>query len=137
MELGEAHRRGISTRLQMLDRATCEFRHLAEGRECRSSLYSEKNDLTDEQKKRIVELAARIQQLILDARDTLCLEGYEERATAQIKMRTTVLWAMLVETGDSGLRGYGEPSEELASYLKPLVAELTDLVSELSEVVTR
>jgi hypothetical protein len=137
MEIDEAHRRGISTRLQMLDRAMCEFRHIAEGRECRSSLYTAVNDLADTQRKQILELAVRIQSLIQEARDTLDLEGYEEYATAHVKTRTTVLWAMLVETGASGLRGYGDPSEEFARFLKPLIAELTALVSRISDIVTR
>ena len=53
--------------------------------------------------------------------------------TAQLILgQATILWEMLAELNSSSLRGYGEVSPELAQYLDPLGASLTQQMQAIT-----
>ncbi len=135
MQIGEDHRRGITTALWLLDKAVCEFRSWAEGRACRSVLHEEENNLTPDQRKAILEETDRILSLLRAMRDELGLETRVEVAAETMRIRLATIWVNLMDLGGDHLRGYGKPPEELVRYLEPKVRELLAHVDRLGEVV--
>jgi len=137
MEITEGHRRNIFTTLWLLDKALCEFRLWAEGRECKSVLYEEVNNLTHSQRADILRETEEIQGTLRVFQRELQLECQVHGAAGSIISQTTGLWINLVELGSKYLRGYGEPSQELTRFLEPKVRELLRRVQRISDIASQ
>ena len=135
MEMTEGHRRNISTTFWLLDKALCEFRLWAEGRECKSVFYEEVNNLTPDQRIVLLNEVERMQSRLREVQEALHLECHSEGAADSIRSHTTSMWLYLVELGGKYLRGYGEPPPELLAFLDPWVRELLQCVQEISDIV--
>jgi hypothetical protein len=136
IELGENHRRGISTTLTFLDEALCEFEQWAKGREVSSVLYQERNALSPRQRKRVLSEIAEMRDLLRELRDALELEGASQHATLAIWGRCSSLREHLVELTGSHLRRYGKPTPGLTDYLDPKVEELLRRLDRVSSLVS-
>ena len=137
MEMTEGHKTTISTTLWLVDKALCEFRLWAEGRECKSVFYEEVNNLTHDQRIALLNEVERMQGRLREVQDALRLNGHAERAAESIRSQVTSLWIYLVELGGKYLRGYGEPSRELLAFLDPKVRELLQGVQHISEIMNQ
>lgn len=133
--LGNNHKRGISTTLGLLDEALCEFESWANGRETRSALYREKNDLSPERREKILGEVAQMRDMLRELRDTLGLDGTVRSATKEIWGRCLGLWDHLAELETRYLRRYGEPPPGLAEYLDPKAVRLLELLQGISSLV--
>jgi hypothetical protein len=136
MEIGEDHKRGISTTLRLLDEALCEFRSWAEGRASRSALREEKNDLSEEQRAGILAETDRMMAILLAIRNDLGLEPRVEVAAERIRVRLATVWIHLIELSGNKLWGYGIPPAELVQYLEPNVQQLLKCIGQIAEIVS-
>jgi len=137
MEMTEGHKGTISTTLWLVDKALCEFRLWAEGRECKSVFYEEINNLTPDQRIALLNEVERMQGRLREVREALHLECHAEGAVDSIRSHTTSMWIYLVELGGKYLRGYGEPSPEFLAFLDPRVRELLQGVQHISDIVNK
>lgn len=136
-DIHENHRRGISSTLGILDRALCDFRRWAEGHESSSSLFHERNNLTDPQRVRILEVTADIQGLIQEIRDRLDLHGFDLEVGRVISVQCAFLWEDLVELQGHRLGRYGKPDPGLTRYLDPRVQAIIDRLMDVASVAGR
>jgi len=136
VELGENHRRGISTTLTFLDEALCEFEQWAKGREVSSVLYEERNTLSLNQRRKLLAEIAEMRDLLRELRDALELEGATQHAALTVWGRCSSLREHLVELTGSHLRRYGEPTPGLTDYLDPKVEELLRRLDRVSSLVS-
>jgi hypothetical protein len=136
-DLSDTHRRGIGATLKVLDEVLCGFEQWVEGREVHSVLYSERNSLSVEQRKKIRSEIAGIREMLLELRSTLRLEGTVEDVTNIIRGECALLWSNLVELESTRLRRYGPPPPGLGGYLDPKVAKLIAHVNRILETVNK
>jgi hypothetical protein len=134
-DLGENHRRGISTTLIFLDEALCEFEQWANGREARSVLYREVNAVSpaqrDELRAAIRDLRATLRRL----KRELHLEGMVVSGVQSIWAKCSSLREHLVELEGKHLRRYGAVTPALASYLDGAVQELLERMDRIAAAV--
>ena len=136
MEIGEDHKRGITTTLRLVDKAVWVFRSWAEGRSSRSALHEERNDLTAEQRAGILAETDRMIAILVAMRNDLGLEPRLEVAAELIRIRLAAIWVHLMELNGENLRGRGEPTEDLVEYLEQNVRELLKHVDRITEIVS-
>jgi hypothetical protein len=134
--IGKNHRRGVSTTLALVDEALCEFEHWAEGREARSVLYREHNNLSPAQRKSLLAEVSKMRAVIGELRDALGLEAAGQEAAQSIWGRCSALREHLVELTGRHLRRYGKPAPGLADYLDPRVDELLRRLDRVSSLVS-
>ncbi|MBE7560106.1 hypothetical protein HS125_14675 [bacterium] len=124
LPISENHRRVISTTLGLLDETLCQFRLWAEGRGIASVLYHMRNDLDTAQRRQVKQAVAEAQQAIACVRDKLGLAERVLLVSQTIRGDCACAWSDLQEIQSRRLRGYGDPTPELAAYLDPKLDEL-------------
>ena len=122
--LNENHSRRISVTLSKLDEALGEFLQWTAGRQTASTLYSEINTLTPDQRRRIGVEAMAMRKILRQLRDDLRLAPRHRDAAHAITARASLLWESLCELDAKHLGSYGEAPPELEAFLQPRVAEL-------------
>jgi hypothetical protein len=135
IELGWKHKNGIATTLALVDEALCEFEQWGQGREIKSVLYTENNDLQPEQREAILLQVAKIRERLLDLKDTLELEAKPRSLKTSMWAQCSALWVNLAEVTSEHLKRYGEVPAGLAEYLDPRVVELTGLTNEILRII--
>jgi len=133
--MNENQRRGIATTLRLLDEALCRFEEWAQGRERHSVLYHEHNDLSPEQRRRLLEVTARFRRCIERMRDDLDLEPSLQTASSDIWGTCSGFWENLVELESRHLRRYGEVSPSLARYVDKAAPELVHHLEDVLVVL--
>jgi len=136
VEMNANQRRGITVSLGLLDQALCEIRQWAEGREFQSVLYRERNDLSPQQRAKILTLIGEIQEIISDVKDSFTLNERIIEAVRSIRGHSSILWEQVLELQSRRLRRYGAVSPSLAEYLDPKVEGITQRLLHLSDVVS-
>jgi len=136
MRLGEAHRRGISVTLGLLDQALCEMESWAKGREVRSVLYEERNDLSEDQRREILREVEDLRGILRQIIDFLGLRSTRRGAREEIWARCSGLWESLVELEGKYLRRYGEVPPKLAEYMDSQVAALIEGLQRICSIVS-
>ena len=134
-ELGENHRRGVSTTLTYLDERLCEVEQWARGRQVRSALYQERNGLTREQRSALQARVAATRQLLSELRDTLGLEGRLQTGPLAIWGGCSEVREHLVELGSKHLKRYGKLDAEVGDYMDEAVPQLLECVEEIAAIV--
>jgi len=134
INIHENHRRGISSTLAVLDRALCDFKRWAEGKNTRSSLYREQNRLTLSQRKKILETASEIQSEIKEIRDRLELHDHVLEVERAIIVKCEILQDDLEDLRGDHLNRYGEPDPGLTRFLDPRVQTIIQRLRELSRI---
>jgi hypothetical protein len=132
--LSDNHRRAITTTLWLLDERLCEFEQIAHGREVRSVLYHERNDLSAAERKRLLQEIARAHETIREIRNTLLLEPRVQVLSRLLRGTSSSMWETLVETQSKRLRGYGKVPRTLAQYLDPSLERLVDCVLNINRM---
>jgi hypothetical protein len=133
-DLSEAHRRGIRTTLVFLDEALCEIEQWAEGREMRSELYEERNTLSPEQRRLLIEELAGMRRVLAELRDALGLEAERRSACTAVRALSCSLWPHLVELKGKHLRRYGDTPPEAVQRLNPSVEELIARIKRIADI---
>jgi len=106
--MSENHRRGISVTLGLLEQALCEFEEWAKGREVRSVLYEEHNDLAEGQREEILREVESMRRVLRQMKHFLDLKDICRSAKGEIWARCSALWEGLVELEGKYLKRYGE-----------------------------
>ena len=136
-DLTDTHRRGIGAALKVLDEVLCGFEQWAAGRAVHSVLYSERNDLSAEQRETMRSEIAGIRETLAELRSILRLEGTVEDVRNIIRGECAILWSSLVELESKRLGRYGPPPPDLGEYLDPRVAKLIAHVNRIVETVKK
>jgi hypothetical protein len=118
-DLSESHRRRITITLTLLDEALARFEKWAQGQEVRSILYIEKNTLAPNERAKLLSDISGIKHIIMELREDLVLEASPQDIAKYIRAHCYLLWVDIMEITGKYLRGFGEPSQELADYLDP------------------
>jgi len=136
-DLTDTHRRGIGAALKVLDEVLCGFEQWAAGRAVHSVLYSERNDLSAEQRETMRSEIAGIRETLAELRSILRLEGTVEDVRNIIRGECAILWSSLVELESKRLGRYGPPPPDLGEYLDPRVAKLIAHINRIVETVKK
>ena len=126
IELGENHKRSVTTTLALLDEMLCEFDEYARGRERHGVVHRERNTLTGPQRKGIRAEIAAMRKTIRELKETLNLPDEPADVAHHIWGRASAFWEVLVETESKHLRRYGEVDPALKDYLDPRIQALIE-----------
>jgi len=122
--MNDAHKRGISITLTILDETICEMEKWANGREVQSVFYRERNTLSSRQRQQILSEIAQMRSLLRELQETLGLEPTVQDAAAAIRGKCSGLWEHIVELKAKHMRRYGEVPADLNEYLDPRAEQL-------------
>jgi len=131
--VGENHKRAIVTTLALLDEMLCGFEQIARGHECHAVMYSERNTLSEDQRRTVRAEIAQMRKIIRQIKESLGLEEQTEDLGAKIWASSSAFWEVLVEMKSRYLKRYGDPPRGLAEYLDPLVDNLIAHMAVISE----
>jgi len=132
--IGDNHKRSITATLFLLDQMLNEFKEFASGREIHSVLYHEENNLTTRQKEDVLAEIEEMNQVIKEIKDTFHLEEEKENIARKIWGKSSTFWAPLIEMSSRYLKGYGETSPELKTYLDPQVKYLIKHLKNIGHI---
>lgn len=132
-DLSPSYKRNILTTLSFLDQTMMEFEELARGRERRSVLYAESNELASEQRRLLLSEVGEIRRILVELRTVLDLDVQARSATRFIWSQCSVLWANLSEVDSRRLKGYGEAPAGFAEYWDPKISELEGHLDRILE----
>ena len=135
-DLSESHRSRIRITLTILDEALCKFAERAQGREVRSLLYVEENDLSHQQKEEMLADVDGIRQIIRELRDNLELQVNPHSVTKNILASCYILWVDVLESTGKHLRGFGEPPQELVNYLDPKLHRILQYLDHIKVLLS-
>ncbi len=122
--MSDAHKRGISITLVILDETLCEVEQWAKGREMQSVFYKEHNALSTRQRQKMLSEIAEMRSLLQEMRDAIGIEPTVEDAGDAIRGKCSGLWEHIVELKAKHLRRYGEAPAGLGEYLDPRAEQL-------------
>lgn len=131
--INENQKLAIGIALAGLDKVLCSIESWADGREARSALYFETNDLPPSRREALRQRAHEARKLLLDARDRLGLKATEVRASCDVWSRCCGFRDTLTELDAKHLQGYGELPPESAEYMNDLAARLVSAIDRLAE----
>jgi len=134
--MGGNHRRGITIALRMLDEMVCVVETWALGRQVRSVLYEERNDLSEAQRRRLLAEVASVRKALREVKERLGLEGEVLHAGRDIWSRASAFREHLMELEGRALVRYGEVPPELGRFMDPLVGRLLCRLDRIADIVT-
>jgi hypothetical protein len=135
-DLSEAHRSRIRITLTLLDEALVKFEEWAQGREVRSVLYHEANNLDPDRRAGLLADIAAIRSIMEELRDDLHLEARTQDIAKTIRGHCYILWVDVLEMTGKYLRGFGEPPPELVDYLDPKAHRILQYLDHLKALLT-
>jgi len=133
-ELGEGHRRAAHAVLLLLDEALCTCEQWAQGRECHSVIYNERNVLSHGQQQALLKEIGEMRDLLRALQRALGLKGETRTSAGAIFQQVLATRDAVVELKSEHLRGYGELPEGLAQYLDPRLEELVQRLNRLGDI---
>jgi hypothetical protein len=135
--LGEAHSSRIRITLTLLDEALVKFEELARGREIRSVLYHETNNLDSDRRAGLLADIACIRGIMQELRDDLQLEAGSQDIAKTIRGQCYILWVDVLEMTGKYLRGFGEPPPELVDYLDPKAHRILEYLDHIKALLNK
>jgi len=135
--LGQSHRRSIQVTLCFLDEMLCDFEEIAKGRERKSVLFVEGNDLSDEQRHAMLDKINRMRGMLRKLAADLGIDPETHDLSQEICARSWAFWTHLVETQSRYLIRYGELPAGLPGYLDPKIEAFIRDLSEIAQVAGR
>ena len=124
IRIGENHRRVITLTLVLLEQKLFEIMEWVEGRQKVGALYWEKNCLTLAQVNTLRQEIEAVRNILMSIKDNLGLVASAHDAVSAIRGACYAVIDPLVELGGKYLKAYGEPSQELVSFLEPRIEEV-------------
>ena len=135
ISISDTHRRVLSSTLGILDMMLCRFERWANGDETRGLLYQERNTLTADQRRTILDHSAVMRRILGKLQRDLGLSAKTENIPAYIRGWSQSFWPAMVELESEYLKRYGDVSHGMAAYLDPEVAALIDHLMSIARVV--
>ena len=129
----ENHRRSISAGRELLDKILCRFEYWAKGGCLCGVIYREQNNLSDEQRRIILQEIENTRKIIIELRDTLELNVRISSVEAVIRVQSSFLWESLVELESKYLKRYGEFPKEFSAFLDPKINRLINHLNKIFE----
>ncbi len=136
LNLSEAYSSRIRITLTLLDESLVKFEEWARGREVRSILYHETNNLDPRKRAELLADIAAIRTLIQELRDNLHLEADPLDIVKTIRGQCYILWVDVLEMTGKYLRGFGEPPPELLAYLDPKAHQILQHLDHIKGLLT-
>ena len=133
--LNENQRRALSTRLAMLDRFFYDVEQLLSRNSPRGEMFELINDLTDEQRDRVIRLVNEGRAEIRASRDRFSLEIKHEYLHRMMAGHLSIFWTILEDSRAAKLQGFGGVSPALAAELDPRIENLVRIVNSLKSTV--
>lgn len=137
MQINENFKNRIATTLLLLDEAICEFEQWANGRENKSVLYSERNNLSKDQRQEILLKIGEMQEVLKELQHELGLATKIHSGAQDIWGKCAVLSVNLEELKGKHLVGYGNPPKEMSEYLDPRIDRLIASVDYIFRLVEK
>ncbi|NOY06053.1 MAG: hypothetical protein GXO82_05410 [Chlorobi bacterium] len=81
--IGDNHLRGIGSTFTMLDKMLCDFERFVKGEAIKGLLYVEEDDLTDMQKRAVLEHVEAIREIIRTILQNMALSTWNEETFFQ------------------------------------------------------
>lgn len=135
--LNEHQRRALSTRLAMLDRFLYDLEQLLTEDSPRGEMFEVINDLTEEQRDKVLSLVNEARDEIRVARDQFNLEVKREYAHRVMAGHLSIFWTILEDSRAAKLEGFGGVSPALAAELDPKIKSLVRIVNSLKSVAIK
>ena len=135
--LNENHRRSLSVTLHLIDQSLCQWDEWARGRLRSNVMYSERDSFSAEQKTQLLGRIEAIRGIITRLRDDLQLEPKFVCTSEPMVAQAASLWEMSLDVNSQGLRGYGQVSPQLRSYLDPIVERLAGEMQAVVRIFSR
>ena len=135
--LGANHRRALASSLSLLDETLCRFEEWARGREVKSVLYEERNDLDEEQRAALRAEVEAMHEHLERLRAALKLPRRRQSAANDIWSWCSVLWKDVEELESRHLRRYGALEKRAADFIDPEIRALSAGLERLSALVSR
>lgn len=132
--IGENQKRSLATALALLDERLGLFEEYARGREIRSVMYEERNDLTTDERRRLRAAIRRARDLMGEMKQDLALPRHIQDVRSRVWGHSAGFWEILAEMESKRLRGYGEVAPCLAEYLDPRAAALLRILQAITAV---
>lgn len=133
--LNENQRRALSARLAMLDRFFSDIEQLLNGDGQRGEMFEVINDLTDDQKEKVLSLLDDGRREIRASRHQFNLEVKREYVHRMIAGHLSIFWTILEDSRAAKLEGFGEVAPGLTAELDSKVDSLIRVVNSLKSVV--
>jgi len=128
-------RRGIRATLLLLDEALCTFERWAKGDEERSALHQTRNNLTAQQKRKILRRISSMRAVLGELKDALGLEATVKTAAEDIWTLCSGLREHLIELQGKHLHRYGKVHPDTTRYLDGKVESLLKDLETVSEII--
>jgi hypothetical protein len=128
MALNGAQQRSVSATFAHVSKLLEDVERLAHAEP--NGFDRERSDLTAEEARRLIGLAAEVRARMLEALEALGVPGPEPDGSARWNARTLLLYAgiALSELEGTGLRAYGELADQDAERVTSLVRDLRRVV---------
>lgn len=133
--LNENQRRALSARLAMLDRFFSDIEQLLNGDGRRGEMFELINDLTDDQKEKVLSLLDDGRREIRASRHQFNLEVKREYVHRMMAGHLSIFWTILEDSRAAKLEGFGEVAPGLSAELDSKVESLIRVVNSLKSVV--
>ena len=135
--LNEHQRRALSTRLAMLDRCLYDVEQLLSGDSPRGEMFEVINDLTEDQRDKVLSLVNEGRNEIRISREQFNLEVKSEFLHQWLAGHFSIFWTILEDSRAAKLEGFGGVSAALATELDPKIDSLVSIVNAIKSVVTQ
>ena len=135
--MSELHIRGISTTLALLDETLCNFELWAKGHEAHGVLYREVNAFSPAEREAILKGVRKARAILQGVRDRLGLEPKVQDIASAVWAWCWTSLEPLEELEGRFLKRYGAPPAELAEYMDPQVAALSEQLQAIQKIAFR
>lgn len=137
LDFSEEHRRLIQSTFWALDEMMCLFERWAKKQDIQSLLFQEINNLSEEQCHLISEHIATIRKITLQTSTEMELAKRNRDVEDNIRSMCILFIAnSIFNLTRRGMENYGKPPEELVKYLEPKLAELTEQLEQIADIVS-
>ncbi len=133
--LNEHQRRALSTRLAMLDRFFYDVEQLLSGESPGGEMFEVINDISEQQRERVLGLLKEGRNEIRRSRDQFNLEVKREYVHRIMAGHLSIFWTILEDSRAAKLEGFGGVSPALAAELDPKIESLVSIVNAIKSLV--
>jgi hypothetical protein len=135
IKITEAQKNSISSVLLILDETMDEIEELCISKDKKGILYDVVNNLSENEKGRVVEDINRIREIIREIAKGINIKKKRYETKRLISSRIASLWEMIYEIESNRLKGYGDVSKSLKEYLDPEVDKIIHLLNDIEGVL--
>jgi hypothetical protein len=137
LNIGENHKRALSTVLTMFDELMVSIEKWADGQQYQSVLYEEKNDLTQATRQALKKEICLIRDYLLKVKKDLGITKVKQSALNDIWSRSAAFRENVMEIEAKFMKRYGPIPEETSLYLNTLSKNLLSSLDRILEIIKK